>query len=503
MKFQGLLVVLVVIFLSSVVATANNGDDEYQYIQIRDSGGPEQHRLAFAGEDGMAVSWNTFGKVNNPTVYYGQSKDNLDKTVDGGKSSTYNTSSTWNNHVKIPNLQHNTTYYYRVDQDDNVYSFTTAPKTGSKHPFTFAFIADLGTMGPLGLSSKGDKDWNLKPGENNTMDALKIRADEYDFIWQDGDMGYADYWLKEKVQGYLKNVTISDGPRLYEEIMNSFYNDMQPLTANKAFMVGPGNHESNCNDGGTGPYEGTDMCVEGQTNFTGLNNHYRMPSQESKGLKNMWYSFDYGQVHFIQYNSETDFPNYPENVSDINADNLGYPNEQLDWLKNDLANVDRTKTPWVIAAGHRPWYVGAKEKDICDACQAAFEDIFYDHGVDVLLFGHVHNYQTLYPMYKNKVDTENKFNNPKYPLHILNGAAGHYDGLDDIVDKNKPAGYRLGMKLYGWSKITVHNETHLTQDFIASGNNTVMDSFTLYKNRDQIDKRSVTTNNNLIATIRL
>jgi acid phosphatase type 7 len=30
-------------------------------------------------------------------------------------------------------------------------------------------------------------------------------------------------------------------------------------------------------------------------------------------------------------------------------------------LKNDLAAVDRKKTPWVIAAGHRPWYVSTSE----------------------------------------------------------------------------------------------------------------------------------------------
>ena len=29
---------------------------------------------------------------------------------------------------------------------------------------------------------------------------------------------------------------------------------------------------------------------------------------------------------------------------------------QYVWLENDLKNVDRTKTPWVVLGGHRPMY---------------------------------------------------------------------------------------------------------------------------------------------------
>lgn len=35
----------------------------------------------------------------------------------------------------------------------------------------------------------------------------------------------------------------------------------------------------------------------------------------------------------------------------------GKMNEQIDWLKSDLKNVDRSKTPWVITFAHRPYYV--------------------------------------------------------------------------------------------------------------------------------------------------
>ncbi len=32
---------------------------------------PMQIRLAYAGPTGMMVSWNTYEKLTNPTVYYG------------------------------------------------------------------------------------------------------------------------------------------------------------------------------------------------------------------------------------------------------------------------------------------------------------------------------------------------------------------------------------------------------------------------------------------------
>ena len=82
-----------------------------------------------------------------------------------------------------------------------------------------------------------------------------------------------------------------------------------------------------------------------------------MPSTESKGLENFWYSWDHGMAHFIQFNTETDFPNAPDLPGGAGAENAGpfAPNgTQLAWLENDLKSVDRQKTPWIIVGGHRP-----------------------------------------------------------------------------------------------------------------------------------------------------
>ena len=69
-------------------------------------------------------------------------------------------------------------------------------------------------------------------------------------------------------------------------------------------------------------------------------------------------------VHYIQFNTETDFPNAPDEPGGEGAEFAGPfapSGAQLAWLAKDLAGVNRKKTPWVIAAGHRPWYVSTSE----------------------------------------------------------------------------------------------------------------------------------------------
>ena len=41
---------------------------------------------------------------------------------------------------------------------------------------------------------------------------------------------------------------------------------------------------------------------------TGMCRRWRMPYASSGGALNMWYSFNYGLVHFVSLNTETDFP---------------------------------------------------------------------------------------------------------------------------------------------------------------------------------------------------
>jgi acid phosphatase type 7 len=205
-----------------------------------------------------------------------------------------------------------------------------------------------------------------------------------------------------------------------------------------------------------------------------------MPSAQSQGVENFWYSWDHGMVHFVQFNTETDFPNAPDEPGGEGAENAGPfapSGAQLAWLKNDLAHVDRKKTPWVIAAGHRPWYISGTK---CTECQAAFEPLLLQYGVDLVLHGHQHFYDRQDAV-RNGVGQS--LDNPNAPWYITNGAAGHYDGLDVAATPYITTTQKVIDTAYSWNLFTVHNCTHLTTEVITSGNNTVLDTATLFKNR--------------------
>ena len=275
---------------------------------------------------------------------------------------------------------------------------------------------------------------------------------------------------------------------------------MTPMSTTKPWMVGAGNHEANCivdgsyNDTFNGVYYNSSICSPGQTNFTGFINHWRMPSDVSDGTGNFWYSFDHGMVHYVMIDTETDLgdgyigPDQTGGVEDESTGPFGtYPNAQLDWLENDLSAVDRTRTPWLIVAGHRPWYVSYTNVSttICWSCKDVFEPLFLKYGVDLYISGHAHLYQRSAPLDNGVIDP-NELDNPSAPWYITSGAAGHYDGLSSGLTPPAPyQRFRLDETdaTYGWSMLTFHNCTHMTHDWIASNNNSVLDTATLFKDR--------------------
>ncbi|KAI3476364.1 hypothetical protein L1887_62016 [Cichorium endivia] len=280
-----------------------------------------------------------------------------------------------------------------------------------------------------------------------------------------GDIAYADYWLKEVVLGYI-NGTIAAGPELYEQINEEFYDEMNDITSSLPYHVAAGNHDSNCDNSGYKNYTEA-ICPPALTGFIGYNQHWNMPSSVSGGFKNMWYSYDVGMVHYVVFDTETDLGEGLVGPEDVGGSShatdgpLATPSSaQMDFLKKDLAAVDRSKTPWVVAAGHRPWYMAAKASSLCTVCQTAFEQLFNDAGVDLVLSGHQHNMQRSGPLGPKAAIDANGLNNPKAPLYITTGAAGHFDGLDAAVSPYPAYSHFVNDTLYGFSTVAFHNRTH-------------------------------------------
>ncbi|KIL60720.1 hypothetical protein M378DRAFT_13969 [Amanita muscaria Koide BX008] len=84
--------------------------------------------------------------------------------------------------------------------------------------YTIAFVADLGLIGPDGLTtSVGSSAANpLGPNDSNTIQSIDNDLSKVEFLWRGGDIAYADYWFKERFKGS----TIADGCKVYELLLN-------------------------------------------------------------------------------------------------------------------------------------------------------------------------------------------------------------------------------------------------------------------------------------------
>ncbi len=241
------------------------------------------------------------------------------------------------------------------------------------------------------------------------------------------------------------------------------------------------------------------------SNFTSYNHRYRMPSQESGGVLNMHYSFNYGNIHFISLDTETGYPGAAEETRYVLP--CGGFGDQLTWLENDLkqAQAERSVRPWIFVSGHHPMYNG---DSINADFQKAMEDLFYDYGVDVYFAGHVHSYERDLPVYKGVVDAVG-YNNPKATTHLLIGGAGndemHQIQLARDLDpspkegKGKSKWWSSDVKgtwtaitdkddHVGIGKVTIVDDNNLTFEYIRTKTGEVFDSINLYRDHSQYKK---------------
>lgn len=441
----------------------------------------------------MSVGWSTYERLDSPCVSYGLSGTQLISAACSNDSSTYNTARTYFNNVVLTGLQPSTTYYYKINSTNStVESFLSPRAVGDTTSFNMSVVIDLGVYGENGYTTKKKRDIiHVSPALNQTtIGALARTADEYELVLHPGDFAYADDW-------YETPSNLLDGANAYEAILENFYYQLAPVASNKPYMASPGNHEAACEEVDFV----VDLCPLGQYNFTDFmvrfgNMPEPFPSTSNSttaqtNAKNasalaippFWYSFEYGMAHVVMINTETDYPDSTDGPgTTLDGGNFGFPGQQLEFLEADLASVDRSITPWVILAGHRPWYTTGAADDICEPCQLAFEDIMYKYGVDLALFGHVHNSQRFNPLYQNVTDPAG-LNNPKAPMYLVVGGAGNIEGLD-AVGANATGNVFAYAEDFSYGNLRFLNRTHLGVDFFQSSTGDLLDSSVLYKAHD-------------------
>jgi hypothetical protein len=136
-----------------------------------------------------------------------------------------------------------------------------------------------------------------------------------------------------------------------------------------------------------------------------------------------YYSFDYQNVHFIGMTTGQ------ENVIPYNNGS-----EQYRFVKNDLENIhNNTDIDWIIIFGFDPLYTSSTFHPADNDLRDLYHPLFSEHGVDLVLQAHNHNYQRTYPLIYNEqspskpiISDKNQqtYYDPEGEIYLTAGTAG-------------------------------------------------------------------------------
>jgi len=200
---------------------------------------------------------------------------------------------------------------------------------------------------------------------------------------------------------------------------------------------------------------GNHEYTSGFENFQNFLPRYSWPAVDDHS--GLWFSYNTGYAHVIMLCS----------YCDVTSEG-----GQLTWLLSDLKNVNRTQTPWVVAAWHTPWYTSSSHHNMSEAAtmREAFEQHVYQH-VDLVVTGHVHAYERTTNIFQNKTDVCG-------PVYITIGDGGNHEG---------PAcGWNLN---YTWSKAKEFSFGFGTFNITSANQAT----WSWYRNQDHLVAADVVT----------
>jgi hypothetical protein len=283
----------------------------------------------------VIISWATDSPGASEVRY---SLDQSYSSVVAAINSTYD-GKYWHS-ATVTGLTADTTYYYKVytgDEDVTPWSeitFTTAP--GATVPqFTFVALGD----------SRGSR-----PSQGALDVAAEMDRHSFDLAIHTGDIvssggmcsGYSSSW-NQYIRAYFD---------LYQESMGDI-----------PFYPSVGNHELS---GGSCGYQAyTDV--------------YCLPGNAPSGHEEEYYSFDWGNAHFVALDTNQDY-------------SVG--STQYNWLVNDLQTSTQS---WKFVFFHHPAYSSGSHGS-SGAVQARLVPIFEAYGVDVVFNGHDHDYERTCPI---------------------------------------------------------------------------------------------------------
>mmetsp|Transcript_26085 Transcript_26085/g.60171 ORF Transcript_26085/g.60171 Transcript_26085/m.60171 type:complete len:546 (+) Transcript_26085:16-1653(+) len=348
------------------------------------------------------------------------------------------------NDAVMSSLQPGRRYFYRVGSDSAGFStersFVSHPGVGADVE-TSAFV-----FGDMGLDADYLTFLRLQKASTKTVQYMirdiKDSGDVPWFLAHIGDISYA---------------------RGYAFLWDQFFYQVEPLASTVPYMVCIGNHEWDWPGHGFQPewYKyGTDSGGECGVPY---DTNFNMPGQGAN--RNMWYSVDYGAIHFVFFSTEHNFT-------------VG--SEQYNWLANDLASVNRSLTPWVVVSGHRPMYTSSNDSGIGENIRQELEPLLNKAPhVDLALWGHVHDYERFCGMTNYTCAASDR----DATVHAVVGMGGNdyqipWAGPGYVHTQQDWVVFRS--MTYGYTKLFA-NATSLRMDYVGDGRGEVHDSLLLTK----------------------
>ncbi|KQK10182.1 nucleotide pyrophosphatase/phosphodiesterase [Brachypodium distachyon] len=344
-------------------------------------------------------------------------------------------------------LQPSQSYDYRYGSDSVGWSdttkFRTPPAAGSDE-VSFVIYGDMGKA-PLDPSVEH----YIQPGSISVTNAVakEMQTGKVDSIFHIGDISYATGFLVE---------------------WDFFLHLITPLASQVSYMTAIGNHERDY-AGSRSVYVTPDSGGECGVAYE---SYFPMPAV---GKDKPWYSIEQGSVHFIVMSTEHQWSE---------------KSEQYNWMDEDLSSVDRSRTPWVIFIGHRPMYSSIQSilPSVDPNFVASVEPLLLNNMVDLVFFGHVHNYERTCAVYQGKCKSMPKkdangidtYDNSNYtaPVHAIVGAGGF--SLDGFSSINRKSWSVSRVSEFGYARVHATRTDVLVQ-FVSSSTMEIQDQFRIVK----------------------
>ena len=317
-------------------------------------GVPEQVNIQIAGPDAVVVQWITFeanGPADPPAVRMGTASGALG-TVVTGATHTHITPGKrvyFMHFVRLQGLAARARYFYTVQSG----------AAGSVASAEFSFRAPYGD-GETRIALYGDMGvyaWNNMA--NMKDDAA---AETVDLIIHGGDHCYNEGDLDEvRADGYMQafEQTIANVPWMpivgnHEYYVGAELARYQDSTWENWEKWGPIDVAGDGEEAYGGVGGGATSATSALGAFLAAGNHHAAGTTVSGSSRSVasnssrYFSADFGLVHLVAL-SLNGYNGVDNCTDECNA-------AQVEWLKRDLAAVDRAVTPWIVAMSHFPFY---------------------------------------------------------------------------------------------------------------------------------------------------